>query len=312
MTPHVHIFKIPAGVRLSVSTLMWVWFAFAKGLQPEAATWIEVLLMFSILILMPLTRQLGDVRLRNPSRETTEFLTGILLVQALLKPIPSLLGSVMCGLWLVQQLMEVAWLLRHRQAWLVRDAALGCQVAARLFPSIGAAWLLAHRLNWMPFGFDALIVLLTAAHFHHAGFTLPLMAGLGGKALPGPLSQHSCGLILTGVPLVAIGITCTHFQVLPWVEPISVSVLVAGALGTAVLQIQMAFHNGNSWWSKGLFFISGLSLFIAMLLALGFGLRSVLPHWALPMPSMWAVHGTLNTFGFGLCGILAWRSRNLK
>ena len=27
----------------------------------------------------------------------------------------------------------------------------------------------------------------------------------------------------------------------------------------------------------------------------------------LTMPQMWAIHGTLNAFGFGLCGILAWR-----
>lgn len=57
------------------------------------------------------------------------------------------------------------------------------------------------------------------------------------------------------------------------------------------------------------FVVSGVSLLAAMLLALGFGLRYVFPNLALTMPQMWAVHGTLNAFGFGLCGILAWRGR---
>ena len=44
-----------------------------------------------------------------------------------------------------------------------------------------------------------------------------------------------------------------------------------------------------------------------MLLALGFGLRQFMPTLALPMPQMWAVHGSLNAFGFGLLGLLGWR-----
>jgi hypothetical protein len=55
------------------------------------------------------------------------------------------------------------------------------------------------------------------------------------------------------------------------------------------------------------FVVSGVSLLAAMLWALGFGLRYVFPNLALTMPQMWAIHGTLNAFGFGLCGILAWR-----
>jgi uncharacterized protein YhhL (DUF1145 family) len=47
-----------------------------------------------------------------------------------------------------------------------------------------------------------------------------------------------------------------------------------------------------------------------MLLALGFGLRYLVPSLALPMPQMWAIHGSLNAFVFGLFGLLAWRARS--
>lgn len=275
--------------------------------HPQDPGWIIGLLFFSVLVLMPASHALQ----RHPNavlpwHSHLETACGLLQLMAFFER-PGIQAVLMSLPWLAFRTWWAFEGLRDIAVTRPRDGAGWTLVAARIFPAIGAAWLLANRANWMPFGFDALIVLLTAAHFHHAGFTLPLMAGLGGKALPGPLSRHSCQLILAGVPLVAIGITCTHFKVLPWVEPVSVCVLVAGALGTAVVQMQMAFQKDLVGWSRPLFFISGLSLFIAMLLALGFGLRSVLPQWALPMPSMWAVHGTLNTFGFGLCGILAWR-----
>jgi hypothetical protein len=61
------------------------------------------------------------------------------------------------------------------------------------------------------------------------------------------------------------------------------------------------------WLVRAGFVISGVSLLCAMVLAMGFGLRHVVPNWALTMPQMWMIHGTLNAFGFGLCGLLAWR-----
>ena len=40
---------------------------------------------------------------------------------------------------------------------------------------VGGAWMAADWLAIQPMGFDSLIVRLTAAHFHFAGFVLPLV-----------------------------------------------------------------------------------------------------------------------------------------
>ena len=107
---------------------------------------------------------------------------------------------------------------------------------------------------------------------------------------------------------MAVGITGTHFGIAPWFEPIGVVVLVAGALGVATAQLRHGLDKTSSVWVRIGFIISGASLFLAMLMALGFGLRLLNPAWALPMPQMWAIHGSLNAFGFGLCGLLSWRA----
>lgn len=279
--------------------------------------WSAVVLLLLLVpaVFAPLSWQFGADCGRQ-HKSPIHSLAVVLLLTSLLTHMPTLKPYFGLAAW-----FAVPWfLMQLRQALLVTTrwfiqgisgVSEACLDTAGVFPCIGATWLLAHQANWTPWNFDPLIVLLTAAHFHHAGFTLPLMAGLNAKASPGCWTRFSCVAIWAGVPLVAAGITCTHFGVLRFVEPFGVTVLVLGALGVAVSQLLrgIEFRSGLSAWTRAGFVISGGSLLVAMLLAMGFGLRHVIPNWALTMPQMWMIHGTLNAFGFGLCGILAWRSK---
>ena len=269
---------------------------------PPGIYWIVILLLFSALVLLPLSRRLWDSESRQEWRPKVESGSALLMTctfftNSATEAIP----------WLLVRSAVAIEAVRNCSRKTLRDPAELTIVSARIFPAIGAAWFVAHRAQWTPWGFDPLIVLLTAAHFHHAGFTLPLMAGLNAKEKPGCWTRFSCVAILLGVPLVAVGITCTHFGVLKFVEPFGVAILVLGALGVAVSQMRRGLERQRPILSRICFLISGASLFAAMVLALGFGLRYVLPNFALTMPQMWAIHGTLNAFGFGLCGIPAWR-----
>lgn len=283
----------------------------------EPDIWIHALLMLSALVLIPLGGEVCGSK--TPWIEViSAYLLGLSL---LVRPVdPRVLIADDYSIRRIVPLgfvLSVPWLwVRARAAvpvvvgWLRHGSSNHdrlCLESAQVFPAIGAVWLVAHRASWTPWGFDPLIVLLTAAHFHHAGFTLPLMAGLNAKASPGCGTRFSCVAILLGVPLVAVGITGTHFGVLKFVEPFGVVVLVLGALGVAVSQVWRGLERQRTVWTRIGFVISGASLFAAMVLALGFGLRYVIPNFALTMPQMWAIHGTLNAFGFGLCGVLAWR-----
>ncbi len=282
---------------------------------------IHVLLLLSAVVLMPLGFELSRPT-RTRAMVWTETLAGCMLgLSMVMEPIdPRLMfmgvielrkivpvGFLLSLLWLYVRLQMLRAICRERTWPGVLRHDQVCLDMSQAFPAIGAAWLVAYRANWTPLSFDPLIVLLTAAHFHHAGFTLPLMAGLNAKASPGCWTRFSCVAILAGVPLVAAGITCTHFGVLRFVEPFGVTVLVLGALVVAVSQIRRGLEKQCGWLVRAGFLISGASLLSAMILAMGFGLRHVVPNWALTMPQMWMIHGTLNAFGFGLCGLLAWR-----
>jgi len=296
----------------------------------DSQAWVVCLLMLSPLVLAPLCWRFA-MESEKGEWKVVDFICVMLLVlsfphhdlEAMFRPngyIYQFHGFREHDYLFLRSACAVPWfLLQLRNALLIAarwktmgflGLAQGCIDVTRIFPAIGAAWLVANRANWTPWNFDPLIVLLTAAHFHHAGFTLPLMAGLNAKASPGCWTRFSCVAILLGVPLVAIGITCTHFGALRFVEPFGVTVLVLGALGVSVSQMRRGLESERSLWARVGFVISGVSLLAAMLLALGFGLRYVFPNLALTMPQMWMIHGTLNAFGFGLCGILAWRSRS--
>jgi hypothetical protein len=58
-------------------------------------------------------------------------------------------------------------------------------LAAMIYLPVGAVWLIMSRLGIQPLGFGDTIVLLTAVHFHFAGFAAPLLTGLTGHHLPG-------------------------------------------------------------------------------------------------------------------------------
>lgn len=275
------------------------------GFRPGSQEWIVVLLLLSPLLLMPMARSLLEKD--DPiGHLALEFACALLLVFALFADEHAAWAAILTLPWLALRAWVAwsAWMRwRRDMQWQGGDL---CLEAARVFPMVGAMWLLAWTAGWMPFGFDPLIVLLTGAHFHHAGFTLPLIAGLAAKHRPSFLSINACRLILAGVPLVAAGITCTHFRVALWVEPVAVMVLIAGALALGLVQIRIAVDARLPGSARVCLAIAGLCLLAAMLLAAGFGLRIWFPSLALPMDRMWAVHGTLNALGFGAFGITGW------
>ena len=175
-----------------------------------------------------------------------------------------------------------------------------------IYLAVGGAWLLISRLGLRPLNFPTIIVRLTPVHFHYAGFLLPLLTALAAERLPGRRATLACLGVAAGMPLVAIGMTCsTLAPSLVVVEVIAAVTMVVACLLTASLYLQLAARStdASALTTRA---VSGMSLAAGMLLALIYAagrLRAV--AW-IDISDMIPLHGLVNAVGFSLLGLISW------
>ncbi|MBK8427317.1 MAG: YndJ family transporter [Lewinellaceae bacterium] len=181
------------------------------------------------------------------------------------------------------------------------------RVAAIAYWSTGAVWALCFLTGFRPLDFDLVIVSLTAAHFHVAGFVLAVVAYRMLLAAPGRVTQISGWGVLAGMPSVAAGITLTKLGYAPAFEWVAALLFV---LFTAVI---VAWHvskwpdkkyilAARHYWLGGAF-----CLLAGILLASLYALRFMYPVEWVHIPNMKIWHGTLNTLGFAWLTLRGWQ-----
>ncbi|MCB9081677.1 MAG: YndJ family transporter [Lewinellaceae bacterium] len=200
-------------------------------------------------------------------------------------------------IWVCQGTVN-AW---RQESWHTWPGRL--RLAAWSYLPVGALWWLADRWGWFPFGFDPTIGLLTAAHFHYAGFALPWLTAVVLPQAPGVVTRWGAGLVIGGIGMVAIGILGTQWGFPYWIEMIAVTLLVAGAWVSAWGFARRSFQEKDT--PAILWRIAALSLLAGMGLALLYGWRVLFPVPGLTIPWMYALHGTLNALGFAAPGVWA-------
>jgi hypothetical protein len=188
----------------------------------------------------------------------------------------------------------------------LRDAADLCVDVSLLLLPIGGFWLAMARFGARPLGFGDTIVLLTAVHFHYAGFALLMLAGLAGRRLRAAASvtwssfRLAAAGMIVGVPLVALGITFSRV-----LEILAVLLLASSVLAFAILTLLAVVPLLALQVARVLLAISALASVATMLLAAGYAGGSFV-GLALTIPQMVVAHGAVNAFGLVLCGLLAW------
>jgi hypothetical protein len=148
--------------------------------------------------------------------------------------------------------------------------------------------------------------MLTAIHFHFAGFVLPLLAGWSTAAIPGRRGERTCIGVLLGVPTVAIGITSTHLGGPPLVEAVAACGLSLSGISTAELQAVAAWKSCGSRLGRGPLLASSVTRTATMVLSIFYGLRSFQYCQWLDIPWMRAWHGTGKALGACLLGVTGW------
>jgi len=192
---------------------------------------------------------------------------------------------------------------RHSRGPVVANLSV---LAAMMFLPVGSVWLLLSRLGIQPLGFGDTIVLLTAVHFHFAGFAAPLLTGLTGYHLQARANLHALYVlavvcVIAGTPLVAAGITVS-----PVLALVGALVISLGLYCLALLNLVWIVPQIASLLPKILLMFSSLAVVPAMILAGVYAYSIVFQKLIVDIPQMAMTHGIINAFGFALCGLVAW------
>ncbi len=291
--------------------MIWLLLLVLLPPAPQAIFWITQLLLLAVLVFVPLALGLvGASRAAHVAScwrlaARVQPFAATAVVAAFLLPVGVLAGVLALSWLLFAGIVALLGVIRLF-AQDGRDAAELCIDVGMLLLPVGGFWLALARFGVRPLGFGDTIVLLTAVHFHYAGFALLLLAGLAGRHLraSAPLSWRSFRLIaaglIAGVPLVALGITFSRV-----LEILAVLLLASSVLLLALLTLVAVVPRLARRAVRVLLAISALASIATMLLAAGYAGGSMV-GLALTIPQMVLAHGAVNAFGLVLCGLLAW------
>ncbi len=230
------------------------------------------------------------------------------------------LGAALVAPWVaVAGVIAVATMTRSVRLVREDSAAAALPTLGLLVPVgfliVGVTWLGFDRLGIRPIGFPTVIVLLTAVHFHVAGFFLTL-AGLTvlrartTRAIRGRTGRALVAAVLAvavGAPLTAFAFLGVAF--VGWIGALLVAV---GGIGIGLGQIQTAFREAAGATRSGLrsagLLVGGATLLITMPLAAAYATGTTFGIPFLDVPAMAAIHGTLNVLAFAIPTAVGWRT----
>ncbi|ELZ25670.1 hypothetical protein C475_09434 [Halosimplex carlsbadense 2-9-1] len=217
-------------------------------------------------------------------------------------------GPVAAGLaapWVfVTSLLALAGVSRALERGTLRPLNVALVDAGLAYVPVAAVALVLSHLG-ITVWFDPTIVLLTAVHFHFAGFVLPVLAGTTGRHIGGfeGAARAVAAVILVGPAIIAVGISVS-----PLVEVVAVGAFTLAVAAFGLLTLVRAVPSLDVLPAT-LVGVSALALPASMALALGYGVAafSGTNPLGLSIGRMVTLHGSLNAYGFALCGVVGWR-----
>lgn len=289
------------------------------GLPVESGgeTWlIERLLLLSILVFTPLTFSFVAT-VDNDSARSRLFRAAVrvqsfaaLLAVVSLHMRTGFAAAAMSLGWMgLTGLIALFGLWRLWQRWVSFKSLLPmeelCIDAGLAYVTAGSGWLFLSRWGLNPLGFSDTIVLLTAVHFHYAGFAAPILTGLAGRRIKPGIARKFYLVAATGViagpPLVAAGITLSR-----GVEVFSAIVLAVSLFTLALLILFVIVPTLKQRLAQLLLILSAMSVIVTMIFACLYAIGRFQGITTVTIPLMAQIHGLSNALGFVLCGLLAW------
>jgi hypothetical protein len=181
-----------------------------------------------------------------------------------------------------------------------------CTMAGLIYLPVGCAWLVASRAALSPMGFQEPIVLLTAVHFHFAGFAAPILAAATAASL-----QKARAMTRTVFKVVAIGVVAgpgllaAGFLTGPRLKLVAALMIVVSEVGLALFFLLAAYRQ-RPWLAQVLIVLSSASVLFAMVLVAVWAIGDFLRMPLVDLAAMARFHGTANAIGFTTCALVGW------
>jgi hypothetical protein len=193
-----------------------------------------------------------------------------------------------------------------RRLWRYRAQSFSqfCFAAGEAYLIVGGTWLVASRLGLQPMNFQEPIVLLTAVHFHFAGFLSGVLAGLTYERLRETRWSIPLRAALAGT-VIGPGLLGLAFLVGPKLKLAAVMLIVAGQFGLAAGMARVAVGLENPV-GRAMLLLSSACMVAGMALAATWAIGEYPLHPFVDLAQMERYHGLLNAVGFGMCGLIGW------
>lgn len=293
-----------------------VWLVFLKLMARQYAdiTWIDALFLFAPLVIVPLGLELTARMEQGSVPSSLERLARAAQLPAALCATAAFLftpGRIAASLAAVYAafcaVLGLAGFLRLAGGgWRRLDAA--SPAVAFLSLPVAGVWLVASRMGMEPMGFHEPFVLLTAVHFHYAGFAAAMLvrpvarffAGRGKRGITAIAIRAAAIGALAGPIALAIG-----FLYGPRWKFYCTTVLALSETGLAIAFIA-ALRLVQRRSARALIACASASVAASMIFAVlwAYGEFHVPP--VMNMTTMANFHGTMNALGFALCGLAGW------
>ena len=295
--------------------LVWAALAVLARVGTARIGSIELLFLFAVLVIVPLAMQLGreisgPTALHDIARKLQPFAAALAVWAMLLPPgrnavLLALAWLAICFLMALDGLLRIARLVRHP-----RDSGPAfISAIAQLDLAVGALWLVSSRYGLRPMGIQEPIGLLTAVHFHFAGFATATIAAATLQFAQRTADQtwftqtwlRRLVLLVALMPIVV----AAGFVISPFVKMTAATLFSASVAALAVCLHSYARKAEDST-ARILLQLAAVAIFAGMVLSSIYAVADFLHSDVLPIPQMARTHGLLNAVGFCLLGVMGW------
>jgi len=291
------------GLPVAVGAVVWggVVATFAAG-KASRLTWIDVLLLFGALVIVPLAATAAPWR----DRAVEACVGSALLLVPSLALARGPAAAALTAPWVVTAAV-VAWT-ALRPMWGERrglDAGQVADGAAAGWFVVAAASLPVSRMGWSVLGLEEPIIELTSVHYTFAGVATSLIAAMAWRRASSRAAKHvatvGVALVVGAPPVVATGFFTN--AALPQVG--GAVLLTVGVYAIAFVLLTSVRDRDDDGLAKALLVVAALSIVAPMVLAVGWAAAQHMRLRALSIPDMARIHGTMNALGWSLCGLAA-------